>query len=478
MSTVNKQSIREEAERIKLEFNQLFLNGEINQKSKLLFHSMLMLINLLISIFLERTTAKNNKNSSKPSSQTEKDQSFTTNSSTNSKGKLESKVKADNSRTVENTTTVKVTNCDICGQDLSSLACQGHERRTKIDIIFEKVIEHVDAEIKYCSNCEVTVKGKFPAELSGPLQYGNGLKAYVINLLISQMMSLNRIQKLINAMIGTIIAEASILKFVLRLYQALEGWESNTTKQILKNLVINVDETSLRVDKKNHWIHAYSSGELVLKFLHKKRGTEAINAINIIPSYSGIIIHDCWASYLTYNNCEHGLCGSHLVRELTYVVESNGYNWAKNLKKLLLKTCKQVSKHKDKKLGNQKYAKLQQHYRSILTRGAKELPAIPVKPNYKRGCIAKSDAHNLWERLKEYESAVLLFAKKSEVPFTNNRAEQDIRMAKVKQKVSGCFRSEVYAKAYCRISSYLQTMANKGYNPLNAIQIALANENC
>jgi transposase len=108
---------------------------------------------------------------------------------------------------------------------------------------------------------------------------------------------------------------------------------------------------------------------------------------------------------------------------------------------------------------------LQKRYRNILTRGEKELPAIPPKPNGRRGKMAKSDAHNLWERFKEHESAVLLFARKSEVSFTNNRAERDLRMSKVKQKVSGCFRTEIYAKAYCRISSYLQTMSAKGYNP-------------
>jgi len=143
------------------------------------------------------------------------------------------------------------------------------------------------------------------------------------------------------------------------------------------------------------------------------------------------------------------------------------------MKVLLLKTCKKVSKRKRKKLSQKEYVHLQKHYRNILTRGEKELPPIPEKPNGRRGKMAKSDAHNLWERLKEHESAVLLFAKISTVSFTNNRAERDLRMAKVKQKVSGCFRTELYAKAYCRISSYLQTMANKGLNPLIAIQMAL-----
>ena len=144
------------------------------------------------------------------------------------------------------------------------------------------------------------------------------------------------------------------------------------------------------------------------------------------------------------------------------------------MKELLLETCKIVSKRKNKKLSTKAYANLQKRYRNILTRGENELPTIPPKPNGQRGKMAKSDAHNLWERLREYESAVLLFAKNSDVSFTNNRAERDLRMAKVKQKVSGCFRTELYAKAYCRISSYLQTMANKGHNPLIAIQMALA----
>ena len=195
--------------------------------------------------------------------------------------------------------------------------------------------------------------------------------------------------------------------------------------------------------------------------MHQKRGSEAISDINIIPKYDGTIIHDCWASYLSYDNCNHGLCGSHITRELTHVIESNNYRWGKNMKKLLLDTRKKVSKNKRKKLTNKAYANLQKRYRNIITRGEKEMPDIPRKPKGKRGKIAKSDAHNLLERLKKHENAVLLFAIDAKVPFTNNRAERDLRMSKVKQKISGCFRTNVYSKSYCRISSYLQTMTNK-----------------
>lgn len=476
MGSVNTQSVREEAERIRTEFQRITSSKKIDTEIRMLFQSMLMLIHLLIAVFLEKSTKKSNKNSSKPSSQTEKDESSTTHPGMNGKGKPESDAIASNTRTIETVLKAPVTHCDVCGQDLRKTPCEHMERRTKIDIIFEKVVEHVDAEVKYCNDCDVLVKGKFPSDMPGPLQYGNGLKAYVINLLVGQMLSLNRVQKMIKTLIGKVIAEATLLQSVWRLYLALESWESNSLEQLLKSPSMHVDETSMRTEQKNYWIHVYSSGEITLKFLHRKRGTEAIEAINIIPRYSGAIIHDCWSSYLAYHHCDHGLCGSHLVRELTGLIESNGYAWAINMNALLLETCRKVSKRKKKKLTKREYINLQKRYRNILTRGEKELPAIPPKPKGKRGKIAKSDAHNLWERLRDYEYAVLLFAKKSEVSFTNNRAERDLRMSKVKQKVSGCFRTKEYAKAYCRISSYLQTMANKGYNPLIAIQKAFAGD--
>jgi transposase len=146
------------------------------------------------------------------------------------------------------------------------------------------------------------------------------------------------------------------------------------------------------------------------------------------------------------------------------------------MKRLLQQSCAQVARRKRKKISARQYENLQKRYRNILTRGEQELPPIPARQNGKRGRIAKSDAHNLWERLKEHETAVLLFARDPNIAFTNNRAERDLRMSKVKQKVSGCFRKPLYAQAYCRISSYLQTMANRGYNPHVAIQLALSGQ--
>jgi len=369
-----------------------------------------------------------------------------------------------------------VTACQYCGESLCDEVCVTLERRTKIDIVFEKRITHVDAEIKTCPSCHQQTKGAHPEDMKGPKQYGVGIKAYVIQMLFAQMVTLKRLKKHLGSLIGEWISEAVMLKYVLQLYHALESWEERSIEQILSYPDLHTDETSLKVDKGKQWIHVYSSGDITLKFLHRKRGIEAMESINIIPRYGGVLIHDCWSSYLSYGHCLHGLCGSHLLRELTFVVETNRYRWAKNVKKLLQEACLQVNTSKKKRLNKKAYAKLQRRYRNILTRGEKEMPPILIPSGKKRGRIAKSDAHNLWERLKKYETAVLRFAIDPHVAFTNNRAERDLRMAKVKQKISGCFRTERYAKAYCRISSYLKTMENKGYSSGIAIQMALSGE--
>ena len=477
MAQVDKSTIRTEVSRIKTDFEKLCSSGTINSETKFLMSSMFMIMELMLSIFLEKKTRKDNKNSSIPSSQTDKDESaLDPHNGSKGKGKKENSKAVNNTRTTETVSVIEVFNCDSCGEDLTDIESTEKERRTKIDIIFEKVVEHVDAQIKQCPSCKAKTKGAFPGNMHGPLQYGNGLKAFVINLLVCQMVALNRVQKLVKSMMDVTLCEASLLKFVLRLHQALEQWETSAKEELLKMPAMNVDETSLRVDSKNHWIHVYSSGDITLKCLHKGRGIKAIDDIDIVPRYTGVIIHDCWASYFSYKHCGHGLCGSHLMRELTFIVDSNGYAWAKNMKNLLKETCSTVSKTKEKKLNEQDYKNLLKRFRNIMTRGEKELPPIPTKTTGKRGRIAKSDAHNLWQRLKDNEEAVLMFAKQAHVSFTNNRAERDLRMAKVKQKVSGCFRTLIYAEAYCRISSYLQTMASKGYNPLIAIQMALASQ--
>ena len=476
MASVNRQSLREEFTALQERFGQLSADGKVGAESGALIEALLMLLKLLMAIFLEKTTPKTSANSSKPSSQTPKDESALGPAGPHTKGRAYDPSRSGNTRTVEYTQISPVSFCETCGEDLRAVRPHGHERRTQIDIVFEKVLTHVDAEIKSCPHCEGETRGAFPEAFAGPVQYGAGIKAYVLNLVIAQMIALKRAQQSIQSLIGLMISEATILKYVLQLHQALARWEQMAIERILTEPAMHVDETSLRVEKHNHWIHVCSAGDITLKFVHEKRGLEAMTAIGIIPRYGGVLIHDCWASYLSYDHCGHGLCGAHLLRELAFIHEANGYAWAQNMRRLLRQTCHRVSQRPRKRLTPREYDALQKRYRNILTRAERELPPIPAKQNGQRGRIAKSDAHNLWERLKEHEGAVLLFARDANVPFTNNRAERDLRMSKVKQKVSGCFRKAEYAQAYCRISSYLQTMANQGYNPLVAIQLALSGQ--
>lgn len=411
MASLDKTSVKDEVGRLKADFDRLGSEGKVSSEIQAIMNSLFMIIELILAIFLERTTKKNGKNSNIPSLQTEKNDSALSHSGSNGKGKSENKDQAKNTRVKETVTIAQVLTCDVCAQDLSDVPCIDHERRTKIDIVFEKVVDHIDAEIKRCPACHATVKGLFHSDRYGPLQYGDGLKAFVINLLVSQVVALNQVQKLVKSMIGVVIAEASLLKFVLRLYQALATWEHQATEWMLNAPATNVDETSFRVDTKNHWIHVYSSVSLHSSIFHRNRGKAAIDEINIIPRYGGAIIHDCWPSYLSHHDCNHGLCGSHLLRELAFVVDTNGYAWAGNIKRLLQETCKEVSNSTEKRLSDKTLANLQKRYRNILTRVEKELPIIPPRPSEKRGKLAKSDAHNLWERLKVHEAAVLLFAK-------------------------------------------------------------------
>jgi transposase len=281
MASVNKQSLREELDTLKGQFERLSAEGRVNAEIRALVQALLMLLELVMAVFMEKTTTKNSSNSGIPPSQTDKDETTPGQTGAKGKGKKGNDERPDNIRTVETVTTTKVDTCGTCGRDLSGVPCHGHERRTLIDILFEKVEHHVDAEIKECPDCHHQTKGAFPKAMAGPLQYGPGIKAFILNLLIAQMLSLKRVQQSIMALMDKAISEATILNYVMQLHLALEAWEQAAVEQLLSEPAIHVDETSLRVEKKKHWIHVYSGGTITLKFLHPKRGQEAIEAIGV-----------------------------------------------------------------------------------------------------------------------------------------------------------------------------------------------------
>ena len=477
MPTVNGASLRAELDDAKARIAALRADGKVSEEVDAVIGVLLSLLGILVAVFLEKATPKTSANSGLPPSQAGKDETARRagkgSRGKGSKGPKARETEPDNLRTVTVTESSPVTECRQCGHDLSGTACSGHEERVEIDIVFETVERRVEAEIKDCPRCSARNKGAFPDTMPGPLQYGPGIVACAVHLLCAQMVPLRRTAAMIQAMTGRLLSEATLLGFVSRLHQALEAWEAAAIDKLLAMPVLNVDETSLRVDGRNHWIHVCSGGPITVKRLHRKRGCEAIDDIGIIPRYGGVIVHDCWKAYLTYTNCKHQLCGPHLLRELQAVTDSNGWPWAERMRKLLLIARRQVMRRPDRRLSMRHYRRIARCYREILEQGRKEMPEIPKRRKGRRGPVARSDAHNLLERLDAQRRNVLRFTRRADTPFSNNRAERDFRMAKVKQKISGCFRSVAFAHAWCRISSYLRTMAALGYNPLVAITIAL-----
>ena len=215
--------------------------------------------------------------------------------------------------------------------------------------------------------------------MQGPLQYGPGIAAYVMHLLCAQMVSLKRTAAMIQAMTGRLLSEATLLGFVSRLHQALEPWEAAAIEKLMDIPVLHVDETSLRVDRKTYWIHVCAGGPITIKGLHRNRGCEAINALSIIPRYGGLIVHDCWKAYLTYTQCKHQLCGAHLLRELQAVIDSNGYPWARKMRKLLLIALRQVIQRPQQRLSMRHYKRIARCYKAILDRARTEMPEIPPR---------------------------------------------------------------------------------------------------
>ena len=278
---------------------------------------MVTMMDLLITVLLEKTTRKTSGNSGIPPSQGGQDETVRR-AGPGDRGKG-AKPKLQTGASLRKTTieeTVTVEACDACGADLSDRDPVDRERRILYDIEFQLVERHVDAEIKQCTACQARTKAPFPDTMPGPRRYGPGLQAFLIDLLVTQMFSLRRAVERVQAISGLRISEATCLNYIRRLHDALQSWQQHAAiAHLLTCLALHADETGMRVDRKTQWLHIATNGSLTLKFLHPRRGKEAIEAIGIIPRYTGTLIHDCWASYFVYNRCRHALCGAHLLRE-------------------------------------------------------------------------------------------------------------------------------------------------------------------
>ena len=226
-----------------------------------------------------------------------------------------------------------------------------------------------------------------------------------------------------------------------------------------------------------YWLHVSCTNGLTYYAFHKSRGKVATDEIGILPNYTGRAIHDNWATYFTYN-CSHGLCNAHHLRELTGVYEQENASWSKEMIELLVEIKEEVDKSKSNfelGLNTLKLLAFEKRYTDILSKGQTFYPFIK-KQTKKKGKEKQIKGKNLLDRFREHREEVLIFMYDFDVPFDNNQAERDIRMMKLKQKISGCFRSELGAKIFCRIRGYISTVRKQGLNPFEAIKKAFDND--
>ena len=375
-----------------------------------------------------------------------------------------------------------VERCERCQQDLRAQPAAFPERRQVMDLPVKRlwVTEH-RVEEKQCPRCYHLTRASFPAAVSAPAQYGSGIQAVATYLVEGQAVPYARASQLLHELLGVQLSAGSIASFVTRCHQQLAEVETQLKAALVKANVIHQDETGLRVGTTGWWVHVCSTDRLTHYAAHQSRGRTALDAIGIAPKFGGTSVHDGFLSYQGYCFTQ-ALCNVHHLRELTFIEEELQQVWARKMKDLLLEMKAAVEQAKalgQHELDALVLAHFLRRYDSILVEGyqANPPPAAPSTSEHAKrtpGRPKQSPARNLLDRLSGGKWAVLRFLLDFAVPFDNNQAERDLRMIKVQQKVSGCFRTDEGVAMFCRIRSYLSTLRKQGIELLSALEDTLA----
>ena len=345
----------------------------------------------------------------------------------------------------------------------------GHEVRQVIDLKISRVVTEYRAEILKDQQGKRYV-APFPEGVTRPVQYGNSVKVNSVYMSQYQLIPYNRIEDHFLEQLRLPVSAGTIFNFNQEAYERLEHFDQWVRIQLAISTVLHVDETGVNIGGKRYWLHSASNVNWTCFFPHEKRGTEAMDAMGILPKFHGILCHDHLKAYFRYG-AFHALCNAHHLRELDYAFEQDKQQWAARMSDLLKEINKAVL-DAGGVLPPDASKRYRKRYRKLLSEADKECPA-PKETQRQgiRGRIPRSKARNLLERLRDYENDVLRFMDEPEVPFSNNQAENDIRMTKVQQKISGCFRSWDGAKIFCRVRSYLSTCRKHGMTATEALTL-------
>jgi transposase len=428
---------------------------------------------------LREQLAKNSSNSSKPPSSDglkkpkPKPKSL--------RGKTERKKggqrghKGDTLKMSDDPTTVKdlcSAHCD-CGHDMAETDFDKLEKRQVFDLPekIELEVTEFRAGVKTCPVCgRVHESEPFPESVTAPTQYGSRVRATASYLMGYQMLPYARTSEFFKDIFHFDISTGTLSNFQLHLSELVTKPIQEIRRGLASSKVAHFDETGIRVNGKLYWLHVVSTPFATYYFVHERRGSKAIDSDGFLPGYHGVAVHDHYSSYYKYN-CAHAECGAHILRELKFLFEERDRAWAGQLSTLLVETKELVDRAKAEgkmELEPNVAELVERLYDQIIQEARKAHPA-PVAVPGKKGKPKGTKESNLLKRLADYKEETLRFANDFSVPFDNNQAERDIRMTKIKQKISGCFRSEEGAKQWTRIRAYISTARKKGLNVIDSL---------